>query len=77
MFLLVSYPYHAYLESCLFRVQTKIKNSCWMKHGKTFCNTFVTDVYREKIPGFGSKKTKQKAFDFHISNMFLYLILVA
>ena len=53
----VSYPYHDYLES-----RTKI-NSYWKEHGKTFCNIFVTDVQREKIPGFASKKTKQKTFD--------------
>ena len=41
----------------------KIKNSCWMEHGKTFCNIFMTGAQREKIPGFASKKTKQKTFD--------------
>ena len=55
----VSYPYHAYLE---FR--PKIKTSCWIEHGKTICNIFVTDVHREKkIPGFASKKTKQETSD--------------
>ena len=67
----VSYPYHAYLES-----RPKIKNSCCMEDVKTFCNIFVTDVHRESIPGFASNKTKEKTL-FHISNMFIYLLLVA
>ena len=69
----VNYPYHAYLES-----RPKIKNSCWMEHGKTFCNIFVMDVHRENIPGFASNKSKEKTLiDFHISNMLLYFLLVA
>ena len=68
----VSYPCHAYLES-----RPKIKNSCWMEHGKTFCNIFVMDAHRENIPDFGSNKSKKKLFiNFHISNMFLYHLLV-
>ena len=51
-----------------------------MEHGKTFCNIFVIDVDREKIPGFVSKKKLKKLlidFDIHISSTFLYLIIVA
>ena len=64
----VSYPYHAYLES-----RPTMKNSCWMKHGKTFCNIFVMDVHRKKIPGFTSKKNKQKTFDWfsHFKHVFV------
>ena len=63
----VSYPYHAYLES-----RPEIKHSCWIEHGKTFCNIFVTDVHREKITGFVSKKTKKK-FDWfsHFKHVFV------
>ena len=70
----VSYPYHAYLES-----RPKIKNSCWMELRKTFCNIFVTNVHGEKIPGFVFKKklNKKLLIDLPISNMFLYLRLVA
>ena len=64
----VSYPYHAYLES-----RPKIKNSCWMEHGKTFCNIFVTDVHRENIPGFASNKSKEKTFDW--ISQFRYLFV--
>ena len=75
MLVYVSYRYHAYLKS-----RPKIKYSCSMEHGKTFCNFFGMDVHREKIPGFASKKKLKKLlidFDFHISSMFLYLILIA
>ena len=75
MLVYVSYQYHAYLKS-----RPKIKCSYWMEHGKTFCNIFVIDVDREKIPGFVSKKKLKKLlidFDFHISSTFLYLIIVA
>ena len=61
-----SYSYYAYFES-----RQKSKNSRWIEHEKTFCNIFVTDIHREK------KKLNKKLFtDFHILNMFLYLILV-
>ena len=33
-----------------------------MEHGKNICNIFVMDVYKKKVPGFASKKTK-KTFD--------------
>ena len=63
----VSYPYHAYLES-----RPEIKNSCWIEHGKTFCNISVTDVHREKITGFVSKKTKKKfAWFSHFKHVFV------
>ena len=63
----VSYPYHAYLES-----RPEIKNSCWIEHGKTFCNIFLTDVHREKITGFFSKKTKKKfAWFSHFKHVFV------
>ena len=52
-----SCPYHDYLES-----RPKIKKSCWMDHGKTFCNIFVSDVHGKEIPGFAPKKAKQKTF---------------
>ena len=44
-----------------------------MEHGKTFCNIFVKDVHREKIPGFASKETKQKTFDWfsHFKHVFV------
>ena len=43
-----------------------------MEHGKTFCNIFVTDVHREKIPGFASKKSK-KTFNWfsHFKHVFV------
>ena len=65
----VSYP-HTFLES-----RPKIKNSCWMEQGKTFCTISVIDTQREKIPGFESKKklNKNLLIDFYISNMFFYL----
>ena len=75
IFVHVSYPCHAYLESRL-----KIKDSyCWMFHGKSFCNIFVTDVHREQIPSFFhlKKLNKKLLIDFLIPNLFLYLILVA
>ena len=64
----VSYTYHAYLES-----RSKIKHSCWMEHGKTFCNIFVTDIHRENIPGFASNKSKEKTFDWfsHFKHVFV------
>ena len=44
-----------------------------MEHGKTFCNIFAKDVHREKIPGFASKETKQKTFDWfsHFKHVFV------
>ena len=69
----VSYSYHAYLES-----RPKIKNFCWMEPGETFCNIFVTDVHGEKTQVLHPKKLNKKLLiDFDISDMFLYLILVA
>ena len=70
MLVYVSYQYHAYLKS-----RPKIKCSYWMEHGKTFCNIFVIDVDREKIPGFVSKKKTKKTFDWfwfsHFKSVFV------
>ena len=67
----VSYPYHAYVES-----RPEIKHSCWIEHGKLFA-IFLWQTYTgKKSQVLSRKKLKKNLIDFHISNMFLYLILV-
>ena len=65
----VSYPYHDCLES-----RPKVENSCWMEHGKNFCNIFVTNIHRKKIPGFASKKTKLSHFKHVFVSYTSYLV---